>query len=162
MNVAHQISDIIGNSPLLKLNTLSDETGVEIIGKLEYYNPLSSVKDRIARSMIATAEKDGLLKEGGLIVEPTSGNTGIGLAFIAASRRYRLILTMPETMSQERRKLLKVLGAELVLTPGDKGMIGAVEKAEEISKENPGSFMPQQFKNPANPCVVPTLLTSPE
>ncbi len=135
MNVAQQISDIIGNSPLLKLNTISNETGVEIIGKLEYYNPLSSVKDRIARSMIDAAEKDGLLKEGGLIVEPTSGNTGIGLAFIAASRGYRLILTMPETMSLERRILLKVLGAELVLTPGEKGMVGAVAGAEDIFKE---------------------------
>lgn len=151
MKIAEKITDLIGNTPLLKLKNLSDETGAEIIGKLEYYNPLSSVKDRIALSMIDDAERKGLLKKGSMIIEPTSGNTGIGLAFVAASRGYKCVLTMPETMSQERRKLLKVLGAELVLTLGDKGMKGAIEKAEEIHRQNPGSFFPQQFKNPANP-----------
>ena len=151
MKIAESITDLIGNTPLVKLRTLSQETGATIIGKLEYFNPLSSVKDRIAESMISQAEKEGKLFPGSLIVEPTSGNTGIGLAFVAASRGYRIILTMPETMSMERRKLLKVLGAELVLTPGDKGMKGAIAKAEEIQQENPGSFMPQQFENPANP-----------
>ena len=151
MKVAKAITELIGNTPLLRLRTLSEETGANIIGKLEYFNPLSSVKDRIAEYMIATAEHQGVLKEGGLIIEPTSGNTGIGLAFVAASRGYKLILTMPETMSMERRKLLKALGAEIVLTPGDRGMRGAIEKAEEIHRQHPGSFLPQQFDNPANP-----------
>ncbi len=151
MNIYENITDLIGNTPLLQINSLSESTQTNIIGKLESFNPLSSVKDRIAASMIDDAEKKGLLKEGGTIVEPTSGNTGIGLAFVAASRGYKLILTMPETMSMERRMLLKALGAELSLTPGEKGMKGAIEKAEEILKENPGSFMPQQFKNSANP-----------
>ncbi len=153
MNIAEQITDLIGNTPLLKLNSLSVETGAEIIGKVEYYNPLSSVKDRIGLSMIETAEQEGKLEKGSLIIEPTSGNTGIGLAFIAAARGYKLILTMPETMSQERRRLLKVLGAKLVLTPGEKGMKGAIERAEEINNGTPGSFMPQQFKNKANPQI---------
>lgn len=151
MKIAEVITDLIGNTPLLKLNALSEETGTTILGKLEYFNPLSSVKDRIAESMIAAGEKEGKLEKGSIIVEPTSGNTGIGLAFVAAARGYKLILTMPDTMSIERRKLLKVLGAELVLTPGADGMKGAIEKAEEIHGENPGSFMPQQFNNPANP-----------
>ncbi|MEW6378479.1 MAG: cysteine synthase A [bacterium] len=153
MKIAEQIADLIGNTPLLKIRSLSARTGTTIIVKLEQFNPLSSVKDRIALAMIEAAEKSGQLRPGGLIVEPTSGNTGIGLAFIAASRGYRLILTMPETMSIERRKLLKVFGAELVLTPGDRGMTGAVEKAEEIHREHPGSFMPQQFSNPENPAI---------
>lgn len=151
MKIAEVITDLIGNTPLLKLNVLSEETSTTILGKLEYFNPLSSVKDRIAESMIAAGEKEGKLEKGSIIVEPTSGNTGIGLAFVAAARGYKLILTMPDTMSIERRKLLKVLGAELVLTPGANGMKGAIEKAEEIHGENPGSFMPQQFNNPANP-----------
>ena len=151
MKIAEKITDLIGGTPLVKLRTLSEETGAEIIGKLEFFNPLSSVKDRIALAMIEAAEEDELLKKGDLIIEPTSGNTGIGLAYVAASRGYRLILTMPETMSGERRKLLKALGADLVLTPGDRGMKGAIEKAEEIHRQNPGSFIPQQFKNPANP-----------
>ncbi|MFW5775640.1 MAG: cysteine synthase A, partial [Chitinivibrionales bacterium] len=153
MKIAETMTDLVGNTPLVKIHSLSEETGATVVGKLENMNPMSSVKDRIAVAMIGAAEKAGHLKKGGLIVEPTSGNTGIGLAFVAASRGYRLILTMPETMSMERRKLLKALGAQLVLTPGDKGMNGAVNKAEEIQAQNPGSFMPQQFKNPANPAV---------
>jgi len=153
MKITKQVTDLVGHTPLLKIRSLSAETGVNIIGKLEYFNPLSSVKDRIAVAMIDAAEKDGQLKPGNLIVEPTSGNTGIGLAFVAASRDYRLILTMPDTMSIERRKLLKVFGAELVLTPGNLGMIGAIEKAVEIHRENQGSFMPQQFDNPENPAI---------
>ena len=148
MKIIESITELIGNTPLIKLRKLSKETGAEIIGN---FNPLSSVKDRIALSMIEDAEKKGLLQKGSLIVEPTSGNTGIGLAFVAASRGYRCILIMPETMSEERRKLLKALGAELALTPGDRGMKGAIERAEEIQRQNPGSFMPNQFKNPSNP-----------
>lgn len=153
MKIAEHITDLIGNTPLLKIRSLSSETGATIIGKLEQFNPLSSIKDRIALAMIDAAEKSGQLKPGGLIIEPTSGNTGIGLAFIAAARGYHLILTMPDTMSIERRKLLKVFGAELVLTPGNLGMRGAIEKAEEIHRENQDSFMPQQFTNPENPAI---------
>ena len=149
MKIAETITDLVGNTPLLKLKTISNNCNV--IGKLEYFNPLSSVKDRIALSMINAGEKEGKLKPGSLIIEPTSGNTGIGLAFVSACRGYKLILTMPESMSIERRKLLKTLGAELVLTPANLGMKGAIEKALEINNKNPGSFMPQQFKNPANP-----------
>ena len=123
------------------------------MGKVEAFNPLGSVKDRIALSMIETAEKQGLLGKDTVVIEPTSGNTGIGLAFVCASRGYRLILTMPETMTEERRKILKMLGAEMVLTPGPKGMVGAIEKAEELARETPGSFVPHQFMNPANPEV---------
>ena len=151
MHIAQSITDLIGNTPLLRLGKLSEETGNEIIGKLEYFNPLSSVKDRIALGMLEAAEREGKISAGSLIVEPTSGNTGIGLAFISASRGYRLILTMPESLSIERRNLLKALGAEVVLTAADGGMKAAIEKAEEIVRENPGSFMPQQFLNPANP-----------
>lgn len=151
MDIKENITKLVGNTPLIKLRGLSEKTGSEIIGKLEYFNPLSSVKDRIALSMIEDAKMKGLLKKGSLIIEPTSGNTGIGLAFVAASNGYRCILTMPETMSLERRKLLKALGAELALTPGDKGMKGAIELAEEIHRENPDSFMPNQFENLANP-----------
>ncbi|MBD3347413.1 MAG: cysteine synthase A [Chitinivibrionales bacterium] len=153
MKIAESITDLVGDTPLLKIRSASEESRATIVGKLESANPLSSVKDRIAVAMINAAEKSGLLKKNGMIVEPTSGNTGIGLAFVAASRGYRLVLTMPETMSIERRRLLKALGAELILTPGEKGMNGAVVKAEEIQKENPGSFMPQQFKNPSNPAI---------
>ena len=153
MKISENITELIGNTPLIKLRKLSEDTGAEIVGKLEYFNPLSSVKDRIALSMIEDAEKKELLQKGSLIVEPTSGNTGIGLAWVAASRGYRCILTMPETMSQERRKLIKALGAELAITPEERGMKGAIEKAEEIHTQNPGSFMPNQFKNPANPEV---------
>ena len=147
------ISELIGNTPLLRINGPSDETGVEILAKLESFNPYSSVKDRIGLSMIEAGEKDGLLGPDSVIVEPTSGNTGISLAFIAASRGYRLILTMPDTMSIERRSLLAALGAELVLTPGSEGMKGAINKAAEIVEENPKAFMPQQFENPANPDI---------
>lgn len=151
MNIANTLPDLIGNTPLLKIQSLSQKSEADIIAKVEYFNPLSSIKDRIAFAMIDAAEKNGVLKKGGLLIEPTSGNTGIGLAFVSAARGYKLILTMPDTMSIERRKLLSVLGAELVLTPGSLGMKGAIEKAEELQREHPESFMPQQFKNPANP-----------
>ena len=152
-NIAQKLTDLIGNTPMLALNRYSREAGLAgpIIGKLEYFNPLGSVKDRIAFSMIEAAEAAGKIKPDTVIIEPTSGNTGIGLAFVAASRGYKLILTMPETMSVERRNLLKALGAELVLTPGAEGMKGAIRKAEELAQANPNSFLPQQFKNPANP-----------
>jgi len=149
--ITSHLDGLIGSTPLMKITSLSGESGVEIVAKLEYFNPQSSVKDRIAAAMINAAEKAGTLKPGGLIVEPTSGNTGIGLAFVAAARGYRLILTMPDSMSVERRKLLESLGAGIILTPGSAGMNGAIERAEEIQAQNPGSFMPQQFSNPANP-----------
>ncbi|GJE01950.1 cysteine synthase A [Methylobacterium isbiliense] len=147
------ITETIGNTPLVRLNRLPKERGVEaeILLKLEFFNPIASVKDRIGVNMIDALEASGTLKPGGTLVEPTSGNTGIALAFVAAARGYRLILVMPETMSIERRKMLAFLGAELVLTPGPQGMKGAVAKAEELLKEIPGSVMPQQFNNPANP-----------
>ena len=151
MNVAENITDLIGNTPLLRIKSLSEITGAEILGKMESFNPLSSVKDRIALAMILDAEKNGKLKKGDLIVEATSGNTGVGLAYVAASRGYRCILTMPDSMSIERRKILTTLGAELVLTPAEEGMKGSIDKAEEILKENSGSFSPRQFSNPTNP-----------
>lgn len=149
------ILETVGNTPLVRLNRIADAHGAvaEIYAKLEFFNPLSSVKDRIALSMIETAEREGILKPDSVIVEPTSGNTGIALAFACAAKGYRLILTMPETMSVERRKMLKILGAELELTPGTKGMRGAIEKAEEIAASNPKAVMPQQFKNLANPYI---------
>ncbi|MFW7381022.1 MAG: cysteine synthase A [Oligoflexus sp.] len=148
--IANNILETIGNTPLVRLNKVVKGIDAEILLKLEFFNPLSSVKDRIGAAMIEAAEKEGVLKPGATIVEPTSGNTGIALAFVAAQKAYRLILTMPDTMSLERRKMLKALGAELVLTPGEKGMKGAIAKAEEIKEQNPQYFMPQQFKNQAN------------
>lgn len=153
MNICNDITDTVGNTPLVKLNHVVQGIGATVLVKLESRNPLGSVKDRIGVAMIDAAERDGLLKTGTTIIEPTSGNTGIALAFVAAARGYRLILVMPETMSIERRKLFRILGADVVLTPGDKGMRGAVEKAEALAAETPGSFVPQQFNNAANPEV---------
>lgn len=153
--IVKNLTELIGNTPLLEFGNYRKNKGYDaaVIAKLEYFNPLGSVKDRIGYAMIADAEKKGLLDKDTLIVEPTSGNTGVGLAFVAAAKGYKLVLTMPETMSIERRKLLKALGAELVLTPGAEGMKGAIKKAEEIVAENPKAFIPQQFKNPANPAI---------
>ena len=148
--IYNSILDKIGSTPLVRINKLN-EGGAEVLVKVEYFNPGGSVKDRVGLAMIEKAEQEGKLKAGALIIEPTSGNTGIGLALAAAVKGYRLILTMPDTMSIERRKLLAAYGAELVLTEGAKGMKGAIEKAEELVRENPGSFMPQQFNNMANP-----------
>jgi cysteine synthase A len=150
MKVYDDITQTIGNTPLVKITRLNNSSAL-VLAKLESFNPLSCVKDRIGIAMIQDAEKRGVLKKGGTIIEPTSGNTGIALAFACASRGYKLILTMPETMSIERRQLLKIFGAELVLTEGAKGMKGAIAKAEELTQNTPGSFMPQQFNNPANP-----------
>lgn len=151
MKVADGITKLIGNTPLVRLNKLTSGMETTVVAKLECFNPLSSVKDRIGLSMIETAEKQGLIKKDTIVLEPTSGNTGIALAFVCAARGYKLVLTMPDTMSLERRALLKVFGAELILTPGSEGMKGAIKKAEELAKTDPRYFMPQQFKNPANP-----------
>jgi cysteine synthase len=149
--IANDSTELIGNTPLVRLNHVAKGLGAEVVAKLESFNPLSSIKDRIGVAMIVDAESRGLIKKDTVIVEPTSGNTGIALAFVCAARGYRLILTMPDTMSIERRQLLTILGAELVLTPGAEGMPGAIKKAEQLAAENLGYFMPQQFKNPANP-----------
>lgn len=163
MNVYESFTDLIGNTPLLELKGIEKKEKLEakLLAKLEYFNPAGSVKDRIAKAMIDEAEAKGLLKEGSVIIEPTSGNTGIGLSAVAAARGYRIIITMPETMSIERRNLMKAYGAELVLTEGSKGMKGAIAKAEELSKEIPNSFIPSQFTNPANP-TAHTESTGPE
>ncbi|GAE94221.1 cysteine synthase [Gracilibacillus boraciitolerans JCM 21714] len=152
MKVAQNIAELIGNTPIVKLNRTADPESAEIYVKLEYANPGSSVKDRIALAMVEAAEEDGTLKDGDTIIEPTSGNTGIGLALIAAIKGYKAILVMPDTMSMERRNLLRAYGAELILTPGAEGMKGAIAKATELQKEH-GYFMPQQFNNPANPAA---------
>ncbi|TET17120.1 MAG: cysteine synthase A [Dehalococcoidia bacterium] len=151
--IAKDITELIGNTPLVRLNRIPQGLGAEIVAKLESCNPLFNVKDRIGVSMIEVAKEAGLIKEDTVIVEPTSGNTGIALAFVCAAKGYRLLLTMPDTMSLERRQLLAVFGAEVVLTPGAEGMPGAVRRAEELVADNPNYFMPQQFKNPANPQI---------
>lgn len=155
MKIAENLTQLIGNTPLLEVKRIEESEGLKarVLVKIEYFNPGGSVKDRVALAMIEDAEKKGILKPGGLIIEPTSGNTGIGLAWVASVKGYKLILTMPETMSEERKNLLRALGATLVLTPGAAGMKGAIAKAEELKAENPGSIILQQFENPANPAM---------
>jgi cysteine synthase A len=153
MKIANNVTELIGNTPLVRLNHITREANAQIIAKLEFYNPAHSVKDRIGAAMIDAAEKAGKIKKDTVILEPTSGNTGIALAMVCAARGYKCVLTMPETMSKERRMLLRAYGAELILTPGPEGMGGAIRKAEELAASNPKYFIPQQFKNPANPEV---------
>lgn len=153
MRIANDITALVGNTPLVRINRLTAGSGAQVVAKLEYFNPSHSVKDRIGVAMIDAAEKAGLIKPDTVIIEPTSGNTGIALAFVCAARGYKLVLTMPETMSKERRALLRGYGAELILTPGPEGMGGAIKKAEELVAAHPNYFMPQQFNNPANPEV---------
>ncbi|MHC4158395.1 MAG: cysteine synthase A [Planctomycetota bacterium] len=153
MNIAKDMTELIGRTPLVWLNRIGRDCKARIAAKLEFFNPASNVKDRIGVSMVLDAERQGKLKPGMTIIEPTSGNTGIALAWVAAARGYKLVLTMPESMTVERRKILELLGAEIVLTPAEEGMTGAIEKANEILKETKGAFMPQQFENPANPQI---------
>jgi len=153
MKIANDVTELVGNTPLVRIRRLAEGVAAEVVAKLEFYNPAHSVKDRIGVSMIEAAEQAGLIKQDTIIVEPTSGNTGIALAMVCAARGYRCVLTMPETMSKERRLLLRAYGAELILTPGSAGMAGAIQKAEELAALDPCYFMPQQFKNPANPAI---------
>src|SRR5512138_454611 len=151
MKIVNNVTDLVGNTPLVRLHRVTAGAKAEVVAKLEFYNPAHSVKDRIGVAMIDAAEKAGLIKPDTIIVEPTSGNTGIALAMVAAARGYKIVLTMPETMSKERRALLRAYGAELILTPGPEGMGGAIKKAEELAASDPRYFLPQQFKNAANP-----------
>ena len=151
MKIANNVTELIGNTPLVRLNRIALGTKAQVVAKLEFYNPAHSVKDRIGAAMIDAAEKAGMIKSGTIILEPTSGNTGIALAMVCAARGYKCVLTMPENMSKERRMLLRAYGAELVLTPAPEGMVGAIKKAEELAASDPKYFIPQQFKNPANP-----------
>jgi cysteine synthase len=151
MKIANNATELVGNTPLVRINRLTQGAAAEVVAKLEFYNPAHSVKDRIGVAMIDAAEKDGLLNKDSIIVEPTSGNTGIALAFVCAARGYKCVILMPETMSKERRMLLRAYGAELILTPGSEGMGGAIRRAEEMAAADPHVFVPQQFKNPANP-----------
>lgn len=153
MKIANNVTELIGNTPLVRLNRIAEGVQAQVVAKLEYYNPAHSVKDRIGVSMIEAAEREGKIKPETIIVEPTSGNTGIALAMVCAQRGYKLILIMPDTMSKERRKLLRAYGAELILTPGAQGMPAAIEKANQLAAENPNVWIPQQFENPANPAI---------
>ena len=153
MRIADDVTRLIGNTPLVRLRRVTDGAGAQVVAKLEFYNPAHSVKDRIGVAMVDAAERAGLIGPGTIVLEPTSGNTGIALAMVCAARGYRCVLTMPETMSRERRQLLRALGADLILTPGPEGMPGAIARAEELAKSDERYFMPQQFENPANPAI---------